>query len=148
MNNWTLPLLAMALGWAGFVCTAAAESDQDLFDLTLEQLETMVVTAARKGPVELVQKVPISMTAFNEAQLDALKFKDIGDIAFLVSNANLQTITTQGTAFFSIRGITASSSIISVDPAVGVFVDGVYTWPPSRTRSRTSSSIASGRTEP
>lgn len=92
-----------------------------------EQLvEEVVVTATKKSVLEGVQDVPIAITAIGESQMDALKFKDLSDIAFLAPNANLQPITTQGTAFFSVRGITPTSSILSVDPTVGVFVDGVY----------------------
>ncbi|MEM9621841.1 MAG: TonB-dependent receptor [Pseudomonadota bacterium] len=89
-------------------------------------IEEVVVTATKKSVVENVQDVPIAITAIGESQMDALKFKDLSDIAFLAPNANLQPITTQGTAFFSIRGVTPTSSILSVDPTVGVFVDGVY----------------------
>ncbi len=109
---------------AVIVCCAApplsAESARERL------IEEVVVTATKKSVVENVQDVPIAITAIGESQMDALKFKDLSDIAFLAPNANLQPITTQGTAFFSIRGVTPTSSILSVDPTVGVFVDGVY----------------------
>ncbi len=103
-----------------FASATTAETARDRL------IEEVVVTATKKSVQESVQDVPIAITAIGESQMDALKFKDLSDIAFLAPNANLQPITTQGTAFFSIRGITPSSSILSVDPTVGVFVDGVY----------------------
>ncbi len=110
---------------AALLCAAAASG---VWAETARErlIEEVVVTATKKSVVENVQDVPIAITAIGESQMDALKFKDLSDIAFLAPNANLQPITTQGTAFFSIRGVTPTSSILSVDPTVGVFVDGVY----------------------
>lgn len=115
--RFLLPILAI---YVFFAATASAESTRDRL------IEEVVVTATKKSVQEGVQDVPIAITAIGEGQLDALKFKDLTDIGFLAPNANLQPLTTQGTAFFSIRGVTPSSSIISRDPSVGVFTDGVY----------------------
>ncbi|MBV1877138.1 MAG: TonB-dependent receptor [Pseudomonadales bacterium] len=90
-------------------------------------MEEVIVTATKKANVvEGVQDVAIAISAFNGEQLEALKFKDLQDIGMMVPNANLQPITRKGTQFFSIRGLSPSTSILSVDPTVGVFVNGVY----------------------
>ena len=48
-------------------------------------------------------------------------------IILLLGVATLDEIgTSRGTANFSIRGLGVNSSIPSIDPTVGVFVDGVY----------------------
>jgi len=48
-------------------------------------------------------------------------------LSFSAPNVSLDEIgTSRGTANFSIRGLGVNSSIPSIDPTVGVFVDGVY----------------------
>jgi len=90
-------------------------------------LEEIVVTATKKKNVENVQDVPASISAFGEAQLDALKVRDISDLSFATPNVQLDDIgTVKSTANFAIRGLGVNSSIPSIDPAVGVFVDGLY----------------------
>jgi len=90
-------------------------------------LEEVVVTATKKKNVENVQDVPASISAFGEAQLTALKVRDISSLSFSTPNVGLDDIgTAKGTANFTIRGLGVNSSIPSIDPAVGVFVDGLY----------------------
>lgn len=90
-------------------------------------LEEVVVTATKKRSVENVQDVPASISAFGEAQLNALKIRDISGLSFSTPNVALDDIgTSKGTANFTIRGLGVNSSIPSIDPAVGVFVDGMY----------------------
>ena len=52
---------------------------------------------------------------------------DVADISFSQPNVTLENINSVGGALnFSIRGLGVNSSIPSIDPAVGVFIDGVY----------------------
>ena len=89
--------------------------------------DSIVVTATKKSEAEDVQSVPLAVTAYGEAQLDAYFVKDISDISFSQPNVTLENINSVGGALnFSIRGLGVNSSIPSIDPAVGVFVDGVY----------------------
>lgn len=88
-------------------------------------MEEVVVTARKRQ--ESQQDVPIAVSAFNSAQLDALKVRELGDLTFSMPNVSLDDTGTQrGTANFSIRGLGTNASIISIDPTVGMFVDGVY----------------------
>lgn len=89
--------------------------------------EEVLVTAQKKANAEDVQDVPLAVTAYGEAQLDALKVRDLGNLSYAVPNVSFEDIgTARGVANFSIRGLGINSSIPSIDPAVGVFVDGVY----------------------
>src|SRR5690606_32157925 len=48
-------------------------------------------------------------------------------LTYTMPNVQLEDVgTARGVANFAIRGIGINSSIPSVDPAVGVFVDGMY----------------------
>lgn len=89
--------------------------------------DTIVVTARKRGVEENVQDVPIAITAYGSDQLDALKVRDLLDLTYSMPNVALEDIATaRGVANFSIRGLGVNSSIPSIDPAVGVFVDGMY----------------------
>ncbi|MEO0466574.1 MAG: TonB-dependent receptor [Pseudomonadota bacterium] len=90
-------------------------------------LQTVEVTATKKANVEDVQSVPIAITAFNADSLDALNVQNLEDLSYSTPNVSLDDIgTSRGTANFAMRGLGVNSSIPSIDPAVGVFVDGVY----------------------
>ena len=91
------------------------------------QLETILVTARKKTRAESLQEVPIAITAMGEQQIaDAqlVTLADLGSYAPNVQAANNGTFA--GVANFTIRGLAVNSSIPSLEPAVGVFVDGVY----------------------
>lgn len=88
-------------------------------------LEEVVVTARLRE--EGSQDVPLSVTAFNSDQIDALKVRDLSNLSVGMPNVVLDDIgTAPGLANFSIRGLGINSSIPSIDPTVGVFVNGVY----------------------
>jgi iron complex outermembrane receptor protein len=90
-------------------------------------LEEIVTTARKKSDAEKAQEVPVALTAFGAAQLDALFVTKISDIGYIMPNVQMEDIGTfPGVQNFSIRGQGINSSIPSVDPTVGVFVDGVY----------------------
>ena len=89
--------------------------------------DTILVTATKKAGGENVQDAPIAITAFGEEQLTAFQVRDITGLSYKIPNVALEDIgTARGVANFTIRGLGVNSSIPSIDPAVGVFVDGVY----------------------
>ncbi|MEM1133410.1 MAG: TonB-dependent receptor [Pseudomonadota bacterium] len=89
--------------------------------------DVIVVTGTKTRDPEDVQDVPVAVTAFNDQTLEALKVRDIQGLSFQAPSVSLDQIgTSRGTANFSIRGLGINSSIPSIDPTVGVFVDGVY----------------------
>lgn len=88
-------------------------------------LEEVVVTARKRE--ESVLDVPLAISAFNAQQLDVLKVRDLQSLSVGLPNVAFDDIgTTRGVANFSIRGLGINSSIPSIDPTVGTFVDGVY----------------------
>ena len=90
-------------------------------------LEEIVTTARKRSAAEAVQDVPVAVSAFGSAQLDALFVKKLEDLSYIMPNVQLESVGTfPGVQNFSIRGQGINSSIPSVDPTVGVFVDGVY----------------------
>ena len=115
--------IVFALAAPAVAQDAASEDDNAITRV----LAPVNVTATKSANVEDVQSVPISVTAFNEDTLDALKVRNLESLNYSVPNVSLDDIgTARGSANFSIRGLGVNSSIPSIDPAVGVFVDGVY----------------------
>ena len=90
-------------------------------------LEEIVTVARKRSEAEAVQQVPVAVSAFGAEQLDALFVQKLDDLSHMMPNVQLEDVGTfPGTQNFSIRGQGINSSIPSVDPTVGVFVDGVY----------------------
>lgn len=88
-------------------------------------LEEVVVTARKRE--EDVQDVPIAITALNAAQLEELKIRSLSNLTVGIPNVSMDDVGTfRSVANFSIRGLGINSSIPSIDPTVGVFIDGVY----------------------
>ncbi|TXS92772.1 TonB-dependent receptor [Parahaliea maris] len=88
-------------------------------------LEEVVITARKRK--EGMQDAPLSVSAVSAEQIRAMKVRDLTSLAVSMPNVAMDEVgTTKGTANFSIRGLGVNSSIPSIDPTVGVFVDGVY----------------------
>ena len=125
MNNKTT-LWRSVIGMVAVAGTAlgAPAFAQDLGDAILEEI--IVTGTKRAGGVE-VQQAPIAITAYGEEQLDAMHIRDLKSLGYNAPSVQLEDIgTTRGVANFSIRGLGINSSIPSIDPTVGVFVDGMY----------------------
>ena len=90
-------------------------------------LEVVVTTAAKKSEAEAAQDVPTAVSVLTTEHLVARQVTDIEDLSYALPNVALDGIGTgKGIANFSIRGLGVAGSIPSIDPTVGVFVDGVY----------------------
>ena len=108
---------------------ASAQDDdavaQNLFGVSGVFLKKITVTARKRE--ELIQDVPLSITHFSSEQIEALKVNDLESLTVRMPNVALDdAISGMSIANFSIRGVGINDSIASVDPTVGVFVDGVY----------------------
>jgi iron complex outermembrane recepter protein len=116
-----LTLVAASLLSADAVfAQAAGDADDDA-------LAEVLVTARKRGEAESVQDVPLAVTAFGAEQLESRHVEDLQGLAFSTPNVMLDDVGTQkGVANFTIRGLGINSSIPSIDPTVGTFVDGVY----------------------
>jgi iron complex outermembrane receptor protein len=116
-------LLSVALGTA-LAGTAVAQDNAPRRQASA-LLEEVVVTARKRE--EGSQDVPISVSAYSAEQIDALKVRNLTNLAVSMPSVVLDDIgTSRGYANFSIRGLGVSSSIPSIDPAVGLIIDGVY----------------------
>ena len=120
-----LSALALVVTGAGVAYGQDAAQDQEQSAIDVLNAD-IIVTATKKKDVENVQDVPVAITAFNAQSLQALQVRDIQTLTYSAPNVSLDQVgTSRGTANFSIRGLGVNSSIPSIDPTVGVFVDGV-----------------------
>ncbi|MCH2189747.1 MAG: TonB-dependent receptor [Gammaproteobacteria bacterium] len=110
---------------ASFANTGSVVQAQESQGATSVLLEEIVVTARKRE--ESIMDVPISVSAYSADQLEVLKVRDIQSLSVGLPNVAFDDIgTTRGVANFSIRGLGINSSIPSIDPTVGTFIDGVY----------------------
>ena len=88
-------------------------------------LEEILVTGRRRE--EALQNVPVSIRAFDSAELEARQILRLDEIGF--GTANLSFDTANGSnrnARIYIRGIGQDDPRTIVDPAIGIYVDEVY----------------------
>lgn len=110
-----LPLAISLLSLPTLVSNASAQA-----------LEEVLVTAERR--VESLQDTPISITALNSEGIDKRGITNTDDMfASMPGMGGYSAPGSRGATSLSIRGISGGvGSNISLDPAVGMYVDGVY----------------------
>lgn len=125
-------LLAIAASGAMASPAAAQEANAEgqAQAQTAEQgaVEAIVVTARRRN--EDLQDTPVSISAFSGQALEARQVRSVADVGNFAPNvnlsagANLSGSSASITAF--IRGIGQTDFNLTIDPGVGMYVDGVY----------------------
>lgn len=119
------PHAALCAAVTAISLPATAQDDVHKRGSAATLLEEVMVTARKRE--ESVQEVPLSISAYSADKIEALKVRDLFSLATSMPNVVLDDVgTTRGSANFSIRGLGINSSIPGIDPAVGVFIDGVY----------------------
>src|SRR5690606_31858031 len=88
-------------------------------------LEEIVVTSRKVS--ENIQDIPIAITAVTGEDITNKGITNLMDIARAVPGLKTsQHPSTQSSIMFNIRGQTASDNLLTIDQAVGVYLDGVY----------------------
>ncbi|MEH6558826.1 MAG: TonB-dependent receptor [Oceanicoccus sp.] len=119
-------LLAIAIATACTTSVVHAQTEKFA-------LEEVLVTASKREAT--LQDTPISVSVTSQLEIDQSKIIDIADLQVLVPSLRVTTFTRAGSTQYAIRGFGNGGSSAGTEPAVGVFIDGVY-------RSRSSSSIS------
>jgi len=114
-------LLGAALASASVMpATVHAQTDD-----SASGLEEIVVVARRRA--ENLQDVPIAVTAFSSDDLLDLQANELSGLQGAVPNLNVvQGRGSNSSANIFIRGIGQPDALQTFDPAVGIYVDGVY----------------------
>ena len=123
--------LAASVSLCAFTSPAVAQEDtgenpgaDSAFEAVNE--DAPIVVIARKREERLLD-VPIAITALGEEALDNLGANDLSGVQGAIPNVNIvQGRGSASSANFFIRGIGQPDALQTFDPAVGVYVDGVY----------------------
>ena len=119
-----LVIVGICLGTCGYALAQAASTGPDEVGIGIEEI---TVVSSKKAADELLRETPAAITAFDENRIELALAEDLPDIGRLVPNASLHLASTfTGFPNFYIRGIGVGGSTRTVDPAVGIFVDGMY----------------------
>ncbi|MEO0549269.1 MAG: TonB-dependent receptor [Pseudomonadota bacterium] len=129
MNRFQKRLLGACLLSTAFAPIAFAQDASSAQDASEEvetkQLDTITVTARKR--TESLQDVPLAVTAFDQAALEATHADTINEIEKFVPNVEFSDISFSGqTLGATIRGIGFADIEKTYEPAVGVSVDGVF----------------------
>ena len=121
-NLWALAMIIAAALSLGTIQPLMAQDDEAQ-ELMLEEI---IVTATKRE--ESIYDVPIAMTAFSEETMFRQGIVDLTDIGKFVPNLNVTGFSAGHVSSVNpfIRGIGLQDHLITTDPGVGVYVDGVY----------------------
>lgn len=110
--------LAAIMSVASMTATAQdADSDGD----DVFSLEEITVTAQKREQSQ--QDVPITLNAFSGNFLETIGAETLRDISAYTPGLEISGVTQPN---FKIRGVETSDFGVGTDPAVGIFIDGVY----------------------
>ncbi len=120
-GNYTIELTAV--GYAALAKVIdVTKNETTTFDFQLQnvliQLEAVTVTAEKRE--ELLQHIPLSVTAIGSRQAEAMRLWNSKELTAIVPNLYCGN-SGDGRNVTSIRGITTTS----YDPAVATYIDGV-----------------------
>ncbi|MDB6063287.1 MAG: TonB-dependent receptor [Verrucomicrobiaceae bacterium] len=100
-------------------------------DARVNVIEEVVVNARKRE--ENLQTTPVAVTATTEKGLELKQILNVSDIQRTAPNLGISSGATAGSkfVFVSLRGQQNLQSGVGNDPAVGIYVDGVYMARPS-----------------
>lgn len=126
LSKWLVALVLLIVSnWGISSIPVKAQNAQEGDDSYSSSLEEIKVTARKK--IEVIQDVPLSISHIDAKQIEDQQVRDLTSLAINMPNVALDDVgTVRGIANFSIRGLGINSSIPSIDPTVGIFIDGVY----------------------
>ncbi|MBT0586302.1 TonB-dependent receptor [Alteromonas oceanisediminis] len=126
--------LALSVGLIFGTTPTTTIAQSDIPNIDNEQIEIIEVNALRRAAS--IQTVPVAVSAFRADLLDNIGMRDIRDLENLSPSIDVSTGQSAATATsISIRGIGTGSDNPGFEPAVGIFIDGVY-------RSRTGVALS------
>ncbi|MDB6060891.1 MAG: hypothetical protein JWM78_994 [Verrucomicrobiaceae bacterium] len=123
MHNRKTLLCFTALSTTAFVCIGAVAAESSAPN---GQLDEIIVTSRRTS--ETLQTTPVAVTAINAAELDRRQVSQLADLQRSTPNLSIGGAGTgpASIVYLAIRGEAQNAPGSTSDPAVGIYVDGVY----------------------
>jgi len=119
-KNLAIIMSAVPIGAIGVGQAAVAQETSD------SVFETVIVTAQRRE--QSIYDVPVAISAFSAETMEKQGVTNLVDIGKFVPNLNVTGFSAGHTSSANpfIRGIGLQDHLITTDPGVGVYVDGIY----------------------
>ena len=120
MQKKNLALLASAMPLGCLIAGQASAAEETTV------FEPVIVTAQKRE--QSIYDVPVAISAFTAETIEKQGIADLTDIGKFVPNLNVTGFSAGHTSSVNafIRGIGLQDHLITTDPGVGVYVDGVY----------------------
>src|SRR6185436_5398792 len=120
VHKKTLALIAGVLSLGSLAAGQAAVAQETTV------FEPVVVTAQKRE--QSIYDVPVAISAFTPKDIEKQGITDLTDIGKFVPNLNITGFSAGHTSSQNpfIRGIGLQDHLITTEPGVGVYVDGVY----------------------
>lgn len=119
LSSTAVALSTLGPAWAA---DAPASAKGDKGDKGANQTEEILVTARRRA--EVLQAVPVTLTAISGGDLKDFGISNIRDIVGLVPNAVIQDSPNNLNTFINIRGMQLVNT--QAEPNVGLYRNGLY----------------------
>ena len=117
---------AAVVAVAGALVAAPAWSQENAAADTVSEPDDIIVVTAQKR-AENLQDVPIAISALGSSYLEARGISSIDNIGALAPNVKFERAPASGTiAQIAIRGSVTINPAVTWEPAVGLYLDGVY----------------------
>ncbi len=119
-KNLAIIMSAVSIGAIGVGQAAVAQEASD------SVFETVIVTAQKRE--QSIYDVPVAISAFSPETIEKQGITNLVDIGKFVPNLNVTGFSAGHTSSANpfIRGIGLQDHLITTDPGVGVYVDGIY----------------------
>ncbi|GAD51014.1 putative TonB-dependent receptor [Caenibius tardaugens NBRC 16725] len=111
-------------GTAMFSIAPAMAQSSSIGEEQASGVQEIIVTAQRR--VERIQDVPISISAYSQSFLEDRDVSNLNDLSGLAPNVKIYATGYNTNTQISIRGAVQTSTQPFYDPAVGLYLDGVY----------------------
>ena len=111
-------------GWVALAGTGTAWGQESATSADATTLDTITVTA--QGREQELQDVPIALQVLDDQMINDVAAEDMGDLDSFVPGLRINSVQPTQPEI-ALRGISTDDFGIGTDPAVGVFIDGVYT---------------------
>jgi iron complex outermembrane receptor protein len=122
MKTSLIALAAALLPATAFAQTSAADAAPQQ---SQSQFDDIIVTATKSARGETAQRVPLAITALGGAALREGQLNTIKDIGHAAPGVHLDEASFAGFANFMIRGKGLDGTVLTIEPTVGVVVDGM-----------------------
>lgn len=107
--------------------TSTSQPERDFDDVSLDQLLIEEITVTARKREEMKQETPISMTALGAQDLQDQMITEVRQIGEIAPNLLFDWAgPTPNRARVYVRGIGQDDPITTLEPGVGMYIDGVY----------------------